>query len=62
MNQCWKGQRCDWVGGCAVPSFLREKKSSVELRDRTGVEAIGSVLKRNRLRVIMWKGKIRRIG
>ena len=29
---------------------LREKKTSVELRDRMDIEAIDSVLKRNRLR------------
>ena len=34
-----------WMCGTS----LREEKTSDELRDRMGVEAIGSVLKRNRL-------------
>ena len=37
---------------------LRVKKSSVELRDRMGIEAMGRVLKRNRLRwYVTWRGK-----
>ena len=35
----------------------RKKKASAELRDRMGLEAIGSVLKRNRLR---WFGHVER--
>ena len=38
---------------------LREKKSSAELRDWMGIEAIGAFLKRNRLR---WFGHVGRIG
>ena len=40
-----------WMCGTS----LREKKTSVELRDRMGIETIGSVLKRNRLR---WFGLV----
>ena len=40
-------------------TYLREKKTSVELRDMMGLEAIGNVLKRNRLR---WFGHVERKG
>ena len=42
-----------WMCGTS----LREKKTSAELRDRMGIEAIGGVLKRNRLR---WFGHVER--
>ena len=44
-----------WVEGWYGTSL---KKNSAELRDRMGIEAIGRVLKRNRLR---WFGHVERI-
>ena len=38
-------------------TYMREKKTSLELRDRMGIEAIGNVLKKNRLR---WFGNVER--
>ena len=42
-----------WMSGTSI----REEKTSAELRDRMGIEVIGSVLKRNRLR---WFGHVER--
>ena len=43
--------------GLMCGTLLREKKTRVELRDRMGIEAFGSALKRNRLR---WFGRVER--
>ena len=43
MNQCWRGQKYKWQGGCLCSISLRKKKTSAELRDRIGIEAIGVV-------------------
>ena len=37
--------------------YFREKKTSAEVRDRMGIQAIGSVLNRNRLK---WFGHVKR--
>ena len=48
-----KTEMVRWMCGTS----LREKKSSAEPRERIGMEAIGSVLKRNRLK---WFGHVER--
>ena len=45
------------IGRWMCGTSLREKKSSAELKDRMGIEALGSVLKRNRL---SWFGHVER--
>ncbi len=43
-----KKQKCEWYDGCVVS--LKEKKTSVELRARLGLEPVGEVVRGNRLR------------
>ena len=46
-----------WMCGVSLRVSLRERKTNVELRERLGIEKIGDVMRRSRLR---WMGHVLR--